>query len=55
VLRIFRHDPERMFEAIHEQAREAIREKRLTRAAANEILAEYRESLEGYTYLNFTD
>jgi arginine decarboxylase len=55
VLRIFRHDPERMFESIHEQTRAAVREKRLTRAAANEILAEYRESLEGYTYLNFSD
>jgi arginine decarboxylase len=55
VLRTFRHDPEQMFESIHEQAREALRERRLTRAALNEILAEYREALEGYTYLDFSD
>ena len=53
VLRIFRHDPEVMFNAIHEQARTAVRERRLSRAAANEVLAEYREALEGYTYLDF--
>ena len=30
-----------------------VRDRRLSRAAANEILAEYREALEGYTYLDF--
>jgi arginine decarboxylase len=55
VLKVFRHDPEKMFESIHEQCRVAVRDRRMTRASANEILAEYRESLEGYTYLDFAD
>jgi arginine decarboxylase len=55
VLRIFRHDPEKMVHAIHEQTRQAIRQRRMTRAMANEILAEYREALEGYTYLDVSD
>jgi arginine decarboxylase len=54
VLRIFRHDPERMFKSIQEQARAEVRTGRLSRAEANEILAEYREALEGYTYLDFS-
>jgi arginine decarboxylase len=53
VLKIFRHDPEAMFRSIHEQTRSLIRERQMTRVAANEILAEYREALEGYTYLDF--
>ncbi len=55
VLKLFRHDPEGMVSSIHEQARTEIRERRLTRAEANEILAEYREALEGYTYLDFSE
>jgi len=53
VLRLYRQDPEAMVNSISEQARTEVRERRLTRAAANEILAEYREALEGYTYLDF--
>jgi arginine decarboxylase len=55
VLKVFGHDPERMVDAITDQTRSAIRERRLTRAAANEILAEYREALEGYTYLDVNE
>lgn len=54
VLRLCRQDPEKMVDSIQDQARVEVRERRLTRAAANEILAEYREALEGYTYLDFT-
>ncbi|MFV1958383.1 MAG: biosynthetic arginine decarboxylase, partial [Planctomycetota bacterium] len=53
VLRLFRHDPESMVKSIQDQTRTELRERRMTRAAANEILAEYREALEGYTYLVF--
>ena len=53
VLRLYRQDPEAMVDSIQEQARTEIRERRMTRAEANEILAEYREALEGYTYLDF--
>ncbi len=55
VLRLFRQDPEHMVGSIQEQAKAEIRDRRLTRAEANEILAEYREALEGYTYLDFSD
>ena len=55
VLRLFRQDPEQMVSSIQDQARSEIRDRRLTRAAANESLAEYREALEGYTYLDFSD
>ena len=55
VLRRFQHDPEAMVGSIQEQVRQEIKERRLTRAAANEILAEYREALEGYTYLDFSE
>lgn len=55
VLRLYRQDPEAMVASIQEQTRVAIRERRMTRAEANEILAEYREALEGYTYLDFSD
>jgi len=43
-----------MVNSIQDQAKAEDRERRLTRAEANEILAEYREALEGYTYLDFT-
>jgi len=55
VLRLYRQDPEAMVSSIQEQTRVGIRDRNLTRAAANEILAEYREALEGYTYLDFSD
>jgi arginine decarboxylase len=55
VLRLFLQDPEAMVKSIQEQARTQVRDRRITRAAANEILAEYREALEGYTYLDFSD
>jgi arginine decarboxylase len=55
VLRLFRQDPDQMVGSIQEQTRSEIRDRRLTRAEANEILAEYREALEGYTYLDFSD
>ena len=55
VLRRFQHDPEGMVNSIQEQARQGIKDRRLTRAEANEILAEYREALEGYTYLDFAE
>ncbi|MHC5009961.1 MAG: biosynthetic arginine decarboxylase [Planctomycetota bacterium] len=53
VLRLFRHDPEKMVQDIQALARTEVRERRITRAEANEVLAEYREALEGYTYLDF--
>jgi arginine decarboxylase len=55
VLRLFGHDPESMVKSIQEQVRTETRDHRLTRGAANEILAEYREALEGYTYLDFSE
>ena len=55
VLRLYRHDPEAMVASITEQSKARIRDRHMTRAAANEILAEYREALEGYTYLDFSD
>ncbi len=55
VLRRFQYDPESMVKSIQEQVRQGIKESRLTRAEANEILAEYREALEGYTYLDFSE
>ena len=44
-----------MVDEIEELAKEAMREKRLTRSGANEILAEYREAIEGYTYLDVSE
>ena len=55
VLRLYRQDPEAMVASIQDQTRAEIRDRRMTRAEANEILAEYREALEGYTYLDFSD
>lgn len=55
VLRLYRQDPEAMVASIQEQAKAQIRDRSMTRAEANEILAEYREALEGYTYLDFSD
>ena len=54
VLRLYRQDPEAMVASLQEQTRTEIRERKMTRAEANEILAEYREALEGYTYLDFS-
>jgi len=52
VLKIFGHDAEKMVDAIEDMAKAAMRAKKLTRSGANEILAEYREAIEGYTYLD---
>ena len=41
--------------AVEDMAKEAMHEKRLTRSGANEILAEYREAIEGYTYLDVNE
>ena len=55
VLKIFGHDAEKMVDEIEDMARQAMKEKRLTRSGANEILAEYREAIEGYTYLDVNE
>lgn len=52
VLKIFGHDAEQMVDAIERMVRKGMKEKRLTRSGANDILAEYREAIEGYTYLD---
>lgn len=54
VLRLFAYDPEAMAKSVESQARLAVREKRLDKAQAAEIVAEYREALDAYTYLDFS-
>jgi arginine decarboxylase len=55
VLRLFSYDPDAMIEAIESQARLAVREKRLTKPEAAEIVEEYRDALDAYTYLDFEE
>ena len=52
VLRLYRQDPEAMVASIQEQTRNGIRDRSLTRAAANEILAETKDELgaEGHQF-----
>ena len=42
-----------MVHAIEVQTRDAVREKRITKAQAAATVAEYREQLDAYTYLDF--
>ena len=55
VLKIFGHDAEKMVDAIEDLTKAAMKEKRLTRSGANDILAEYREAIVGYTYLDVNE
>ena len=55
VLALFGYDPDGMVDAVESQARAAVREKRLTKAEAAEIVEEYRDALEAYTYLDFSE
>jgi arginine decarboxylase len=55
VLKIFGHDAEKMVDVIEDLTKAAMRDKKLTRSGANEILAEYREAIEGYTYLDVNE
>jgi arginine decarboxylase len=55
VLKIFGHEAEQMVDAIEKMVRKGIREKRLSRSGGNDILAEYREAIEGYTYLDLAE
>ncbi len=55
VLRLFGYDPEAMIESVEAQAKAAVREKRLTKGQAAEIVEDYRDDLEAYTYLDFSD
>jgi arginine decarboxylase len=55
VLRLFGYEPEAMIKAVEAQAKAAVREKRLTRGQASSIVEDYRDDLEAYTYLDFSD
>jgi arginine decarboxylase len=55
VLGLFGYDPDSMVDAVEAQARAAVREKRLTKAQSAEIVEEYRDALEAYTYLDFSE
>jgi arginine decarboxylase len=55
VVRIFGYDPDSMVDSVEAQAKTRIREKRLTKAEAAEIVEEYRDALEAYTYLDFSE
>jgi arginine decarboxylase len=55
VIRLFAYDPDDMVASVASQAKAAVREKRLTKPQAAEILEEYNEALEAYTYLDFSD
>jgi arginine decarboxylase len=55
VLRLFAYDPEKMAESVEHQVRVAVKEKRLTKAQAAAVAAEYREALAAYTYLDFAE
>ena len=53
VLKLFAYDPAQMVRSIEVQAKEAVREKRITKAQAAVSVNEYRAALEAYTYLDF--
>jgi arginine decarboxylase len=53
VLRLFSYDPDAMIASVEGKAKAAVREKRITKAQATEIVDEYREALDAYTYLDF--
>jgi arginine decarboxylase len=55
VIRLFAYDPDDMVASVASQAKAAVREKRLTKPQAAEILEEYNEALEAYTYLDFSE
>jgi arginine decarboxylase len=55
VLRIFGYDPDTMVDAVEAQAKARVREKRMTKAEAAEVVEEYRDALEAYTYLDFSE
>jgi arginine decarboxylase-like protein len=44
-----------MIASVESQAKTEVREKRLSKAQAAEIVEEYREALDAYTYLDFAD
>jgi arginine decarboxylase len=55
VIRLFAYDPDKMIASIESQARLALRQKRIAKAQASQIVAEYREAMDAYTYLDFSE
>ena len=53
VLELFGHQADTMIEAVRAQVEEQVVAHKLTRKAANRVIKDYAESLDGYTYLNF--
>ncbi len=54
VLELFGHAPDEMVEKVREQVDARVEATELTKAAGERILREFRDSLDGYTYLDFT-
>ena len=54
VIRLFSYEPDDMAKAVEAQTRTAVRAKKLTKAQAQAIVAEYKEALDAYTYLDFS-
>jgi arginine decarboxylase len=55
VIKLFAYDPDAMIASIESQARQAVRAKRLSKAQSAEVVDEYREAMDAYTYLDFTE
>jgi arginine decarboxylase len=53
VLELFGYRPEAMIESVRAQADARVESGDLTQDAADRVVAEYAESLDGYTYLSF--
>ncbi len=54
VLRLFSYEPADMIAAMQSQARGAVKAGRLTKQRAAQVVEEYREALDAYTYLDFS-
>ena len=55
VLRLFSYEPADMIAAMQSQARGAVKARQaLDEARAAEVVDEYREALDAYTYLDFS-
>lgn len=53
VLRLFAYDVDAMAKSVEQQAKAAVREKRITKAQAAAAVSEYQTALDAYTYLDF--
>jgi len=53
ILKYTRYEPDGILEDIGEQAEKAVEASRLSKLEAKEFLEEFRENLDGYTYLEF--